>query len=65
MIRQAIKLKGYTQPDVASKLGITRQALIYKLNNPIKFTRKERRKLCRMLTIPFAELERYIEEVSL
>lgn len=43
--------KGFTQAQIAEKLGISFQSLCYKINNKIEFKASEIQKLCELLDI--------------
>lgn len=43
--------EGFTQTQIAKKLGISFQSLCYKINNRIEFKASEIQKLCELLSI--------------
>jgi len=56
-IRMIIKAQGRTQKELADKLGIKSAVTMYqKLDDPIKFTMGERRKLARLLKIKLEDI---------
>lgn len=58
-LREIIDLNGYKLSFVASKLGLTRNGLMNKINNVTDFTIPEVKKLCELLHIEeFEEVER-------
>ena len=65
MILQHVRLKGYTVVEIAKIMEMPRRTLYDKIKHPIRLSRAERRKLCRLLGIKVAELEQHIKETSL
>ena len=51
-LKSAIAKKGYTQSEVAQKIGISTQSLNYKLLNKTEFKVDEAYRLCDVLEIP-------------
>lgn len=51
LLKGAIAEKGYTQAEVASKIGITPATFSYKLNNKVEFDIDEACRLCDILGI--------------
>lgn len=51
-LKSAIAKKGYTQSEVAQKIGISTQSLNYKLLNKTEFKVDEAYRLCNVLDIP-------------
>lgn len=50
-LEMAMKKKGYTKKYVASKLGLTQQGFLLKLNNKTEFKASEISKLCKLLDV--------------
>lgn len=50
-LRSLMIAKGYTQSDIADKLGISPQSLSYKINNKVEFKASEIETLCVLLDI--------------
>lgn len=50
-LRSLIVKKGFTQADIAKKLGISPQSFSYKLNNKVEFKASEIETLCSILSI--------------
>ncbi len=51
LLRARIIEKGFTQEQIAAKLGISYQAFSYKINNKNEFKVSEIQKLCELLSI--------------
>lgn len=51
LLKGAIVAKGYTQADVAQKIGISKAALNNKINNTSEFTIGEVEAICSLLEI--------------
>ena len=51
LLKQLLKLQGFTQADIAEFLGITLQAVNMKINNKRYFKLQEITKLCELLKI--------------
>lgn len=51
LLRAKIIEKGFTQTEIATKLGISAQSLNYKINNKREFKASEIEKLCGILGI--------------
>lgn len=51
-LKSAIVKKGYTQSEVAQKIGISTQSFNYKLLNKTEFKVDEAYRLCAVLDIP-------------
>ncbi len=50
-LRAKLTEMGFTQSQIAEKLGISYQSLCYKINNKIEFKASEIQKLCEILEI--------------
>lgn len=50
-LRAKIRENGFTQKEVAEKIGISLQSLSYKINNKIEFRASEMERLCNLLDI--------------
>lgn len=55
-LKSAIAKKGYTQGEVARKIGISTQSLNYKILNKTEFKVDEAYRLCVVLEIPKEEM---------
>lgn len=61
-LRGRIKEKGYTQEDVAKRIGIAESTLSLRLNNQALFVQDEIFNLVKMLDIPAEEIKSYFFE---
>lgn len=55
-LRMIIKTQGYTQKQIADKLFIAPFTLAQKLDDPLRFTQIERRKLAKILKIRLEDI---------
>ena len=54
-----IKEYGFTQEQLAAKIGMSKSTFSFKLNNKAFFTQKEIRKICKLLEIEVSEIGLY------
>lgn len=54
-----IKEYGFTQEQLAAKIGMSKSTFSFKLNNKAFFSQKEIRKICDLLEIEIAEIGLY------
>lgn len=61
-LRGRIKEKGYTQEDIAKKIGIAESTFSLRLNNQSLFIQDEINEIIKILDIPAEEIKPYFFE---
>ena len=61
-LRGRIKEKGYTQEDIAKKIGIAESTFSLRLNNQSLFIQDEINEIIKILEIPAEEIKPYFFE---